>query len=183
MPETKQSSWVLVLIGCGKLLKALMLVVIALEIHHLLHRNVASTLEEWVRHARIDPGNHRVHALIARITGISPDKLRAISLGSFIYAALFATEGIGLILRQTWAEYLTVISTSLLLPLEVYEIVVSQHHRGVKIVVMLLNLAVVIYLIYRLWKNPKEMPGNKLPSEVYTPVTQAGSAPISDPGT
>ena len=32
-------------------------------------------------------------------------------------------EGIGLLMRRLWAEYLTVIATAILLPLEVYEIV------------------------------------------------------------
>ena len=37
-----------------------------------------------------------------------------------IYAELFLTEGIGLWLEQRWAEWLTVIITSALIPIEIY---------------------------------------------------------------
>jgi uncharacterized membrane protein (DUF2068 family) len=47
----------------------------------------------------------------------------ALSVGTFFYGGLFATEGIDLLLRKRWAEYFTIITTSLFIPLEIYEIV------------------------------------------------------------
>ncbi len=32
------------------------------------------------------------------------------------------TEGVGLLLRQYWAEYLTIFTTASLIPLEIYEL-------------------------------------------------------------
>jgi uncharacterized membrane protein (DUF2068 family) len=55
------------------------------------------------------------------------------------------TEGIGLALRKRWAEYLTIISTASLLPLEVYEIL--KRASAPKIVVLLANIAIVVYLV------------------------------------
>ena len=48
---------------------------------------------------------------------------------------------------KRWAEYLTFVSTTVLLPLEVYEII----HKGtvLKVIGFLINLAVVIYLLFR----------------------------------
>jgi len=43
------------------------------------------------------------------------------------------TEGVGLALRKRWAEYLTIIATSSLIPLEVYELI--QHFSVMKILV------------------------------------------------
>jgi hypothetical protein len=55
-------------------------------------------------------------------------------------------EAIGLWLTKRWAEYLTFIATTLLLPLEIYEII----HKGtaLKVIGFIINLAVVIYLLF-----------------------------------
>jgi uncharacterized membrane protein (DUF2068 family) len=153
--DRRDASWILVLIGFGKLLKAAVLIFFALELHHLLDANMADRLAAGFHHVRIDPGNQRVHDLIAKATGVSPATLHKIRLGSYLYAALFATEGIGLVLRKRWAEYFTTITTSLLLPLEAYEIFHSHHHQLAKVIVMAVNVLIVIYLIQRLIKTRK----------------------------
>jgi uncharacterized membrane protein (DUF2068 family) len=51
-------------------------------------------------------------------------------------------------LRKRWGEWLTVIITSSLVPIELYEI--YRHSSYVKLVVLALNVAIVIYLIYHI---------------------------------
>ena len=149
MANAKQSQWVLVLIGIGKLLKVAILLLLAFKLHSLLKPDAADTLKAWVRHIRVDPDNHFIHSLIARATGISHQQLRELRVGSFVYAGLYAVEGTGLVLRQRWAEYFTTITTGLLLPLEVYEILHGHRHM-LKIIVFLLNAAVMAYLVMQL---------------------------------
>jgi uncharacterized membrane protein (DUF2068 family) len=72
-------------------------------------------------------------------------KLKELSIGTFFYSGLFLTEGVGLALRKRWAEYLTIVSTASLLPLEIYEIV--KQVSALKIIVLLANIAVVVYLV------------------------------------
>ena len=62
------------------------------------------------------------------------------------YAALFLTEGTGLLFRQRWAEWLTIIATSSLMPIEVYEL--AKEFTAVRLLTLLVNAAVVVYLIY-----------------------------------
>jgi uncharacterized membrane protein (DUF2068 family) len=71
--------------------------------------------------------------------------LRAISAGTFCYAALLFTEGAGLMLRQRWAEYFTVIVTGSLIPLEVYELL--RHVTLTRLILIAINVAVVWYLV------------------------------------
>jgi uncharacterized membrane protein (DUF2068 family) len=47
-----------------------------------------------------------------------------------------------------WAEWLTVIITSSLVPFEIYEIV--RHPTWVRIMVLAINLAIVGYLLYNI---------------------------------
>jgi uncharacterized membrane protein (DUF2068 family) len=73
--------------------------------------------------------------------------LKEVGIALLAYAALEGVEAVGLWFARRWAEYLTFISTTILLPLEVYEII----HGGtvLKVIGFLINLAVVIYLLLR----------------------------------
>jgi uncharacterized membrane protein (DUF2068 family) len=68
------------------------------------------------------------------------------------------TEGVGLALRKTWAEYLTIISTASLLPLEVYEI--AKRADAARIVVLLANIAIVVYLVMEVRRTRHTQPRN-----------------------
>ena len=71
-----------------------------------------------------------------------------VSLG---YAGMLLAEGIGLWLEFTWAAYLTVVSTSLLLPFELYEVI--ERVSMLRVGVLLLNLIIVFYLISQLRRH------------------------------
>jgi len=135
-------------IGAYKVVKALLLIVVGCEILHLLKNDVADGLERWILVLRLDPDNRYVHGLISRLAGIDRQLLKQIGFGTFFYALLDGVEGVGLWLRRPWAEYLTVIATASLLPLEGYEI--YRKLSAARIAVLLFNLAIVSYLIYRL---------------------------------
>jgi len=68
--------------------------------------------------------------------------------GSLLYAALRYVEGLGLIWRQRWAAYVTVIATAAFIPLEVVEL--TRRVSWPKLVVIAMNVAVVWYLVARL---------------------------------
>jgi uncharacterized membrane protein (DUF2068 family) len=57
------------------------------------------------------------------------------------------SEGVALHLRKPWARWFTIIATSSLIPLEVYEIVRELHM--LRVVVLIVNVAVVMYLVRR----------------------------------
>jgi uncharacterized membrane protein (DUF2068 family) len=153
MAAHDRSAKALPLIGAFKLLKGMLLIGVAIEAHRLAHANVQASVLGWVRAVRVDPNNHIVHAVVGRIARIDERRLRQISLGTLLYAALYLTEGVGLLRRLRWAEYLTVVSTSLLLPIEGYELV--RHPSTGKLLVLLINAAVVTYLIYELRRQPR----------------------------
>lgn len=144
--QTQKSS-ALFLIGVFKLLKGFALLAVAFGALKFLHRDLSQTLEHWVNVLRVDPENHYVHRILARSLNVSPHQLKALSIGTFFYAAVFLTEGTGLLLRKRWAEYFTIISTGGLIPLEVYELV--KHVTPIKIAVLILNIAIVVYLVLR----------------------------------
>ena len=148
MSQREHPSRGLLVIAAFKLLKGLVLLVLGIGAHTLIDKNLVSVLEHWVNVFRVDPNNHYLHALLERIADLSPQRLKELSFGTFFYAALLLTEGVGLVLGKRWAEYFTIIATSSFIPLEIYEIF---HHANItKVVVLLINVAVVWYLAWEL---------------------------------
>ena len=72
--------------------------------------------------------------------------LRALGIALLSYGVLEGVEAVGLWFTKRWAEYLTFLATTLLLPLEVYEII----HKGtaLKVIGFIVNVAVVVYLLF-----------------------------------
>lgn len=137
----------LLLIAIVKLFKGVLLVAVGIGALKLLHRDIAATVMQWVNILRVDPDNRLIHGVLTRALGVSPNQLKALSAGTFIYAGLLLTEGMGLLLRKRWAEYFTIITTGGLIPLELYE--VSKHMSAGKVMVFLFNVAIVVYLVVR----------------------------------
>jgi len=81
-----------------------------------------------------------------RLFSLRSGTLREVGAVLLAYAVLEGVEAVGLWYVKRWAEYLTFLATTILLPLEIYEII---HRRsGLKIVGFIINVAVVIYLLY-----------------------------------
>lgn len=145
MTEKRKGSRGLWLIAAFKLVKGLGLLILAIGALKLLHKDVAAEAERWINFLRFDPHNHYIEKLLAKLGMIDERKLEELSVGTFFYAGLFLTEGIGLALRKRWAEYLTIVSTASLLPVEIYEI--TKRVTAGRIVLLLINIAVVAYLV------------------------------------
>jgi uncharacterized membrane protein (DUF2068 family) len=145
---TSSGSRVLRLIALFKFFKASILIVTGIGILRLMHNDAATTLDHWFARMGLDPGNRFVDYAISKAANIPPNKIKELGLGSFVYAALFLTEGIGLWTLKQWAEWFTVVITASLIPFEAWEL--YRHPTAVKVLVLLINLAVVAYLLYRI---------------------------------
>jgi uncharacterized membrane protein (DUF2068 family) len=141
------SSPILLVIALFKLIKAGLLIVAGIGAARLLHRDIAGTLQHWTQLLRVDPDNHYIHGLLVKILRVSPRQLRELSIGTFVYAGLFATEGLGLLLRKRWAEYLTIVITGALMPLEVFEL--AQRFTATRLAVLIVNALIVWFLVRR----------------------------------
>lgn len=145
--SSKSSSFVLVLIGAFKLFKALLLIAAGIGAIKLLHKDVGSTVAHWTQVLGLDPENRLVHGMLVKIFRVTPKQLKELSVGTFLYAGLFAIEGVGLLLRKRWAEYFTIVTTSGLIPLEIFEL--ARHFTVTKLLVAIVNVLIVLYLVVR----------------------------------
>jgi len=141
------------LIAAFKFFKGLALLAVGIGTLNLIHKNVAAQIEEWIELLQVDPQNHYIHRILEKLSKLDARRLKELSVGTFFYSALFLTEGIGLGLRKRWAEYLTIVSTSLFIPLEVYEL--AKRGTPLKGILLLVNAAIVAYLVKELRRNTR----------------------------
>lgn len=83
--------------------------------------------------------------VVDRWSDVSPDTV--ILLGTVIAAlgAVKWAEAVGLWMGKRWGEYLAAVATSAFIPLEIYELI--EHVSVFKIVLMLINVAAVVWLV------------------------------------
>ena len=155
MPHMKtrtRDSGILRLIALFKFVKAALLIAAGAGMLHLLHKDVDVELAHWIRRCGLDPGNHYIEQWLDKAGELTPHHLSVAAVASFIYAALFLVEGTGLWMQKRWGEWVTIIITSSLVPVEIYEL--WRHPNWAKIAVLIINVAVVFYLVHRVRSEP-----------------------------
>lgn len=144
----------LVVIGGFKLLEAAVLVLLGVGVIHLLHQDIGDELTHLFLSLRFDPEGRFASFLIDRASDITPHQLKQISIAIFAHAGLDVLEGVGLILRKIWAEFVTIAVSAFFLP---FEFVALAHHvTWVRIGITAINVAVVVYLIFHVQMRIRE---------------------------
>lgn len=105
-------------------------------------------MEMFTRHLlalfNVDIQKAYLQELVEWLTNVKDETIIGISAGMFILGTLNFAEAYGLHKRRRWAEWLTVIATSLFIPLELYEVV--QEQTPFRIGALFINVAIVYYL-------------------------------------
>lgn len=129
------------LIGAFKLLKAALLIALGVVWVSGIGEGALADAAAWTGALQ---GHHVVRRAVERLASLSGHQRHVIAIATFGYAALFAVEGVGLLLRRRWAEWMTVIVTGSFVPFELVGIV--RRPGPGKIVALALNVAIVVYL-------------------------------------
>ncbi len=145
-PDKAHRNRILLLIGLFKFLKMAALLTVGILVIHFRNANLTQIALHWVNKFRLDPHNHWVDLVLDHIALIHKKQMELLAGGTFVYAALFALEGIGLILEKTWGEYLVLVDTAILMPVEVYEI--TKKPDLLRITLLIGNALIFAYLVY-----------------------------------
>ena len=153
MSESNRSgSFGLRLIGAFKLVGGVLLIALGIGVFRQANADLGGEVGRLVAALKIDPDSYYIHRAIAMISGIKPAQLKAIGVGTFLYALLYLAEAVGLLLRKRWGEYLTVVATGLFIPLEIYES--AKRATPIRIGLLVVNAAILVYVISQL-RRPK----------------------------
>lgn len=162
MPAEKRShsrgDRALLVIAVFKFIKGVALLALAFGALSFFHKDVASQVVHWLDQLRIDPDNQFIGTLLSKLELVHTKELKELSALGAGYAALFLTEGTGLLFRRRWAEWLTIVATSSLMPLEMYELI--KEFTAVRLLALLVNAMVVLFLSYLVRQKEKKQGGN-----------------------
>ena len=142
--KPRHNGWMRV-IAVYKGAKTIGLILVAIAAFRLNSSQNFDHLVHWLEQLSLSDSNGLRWKLVDKLQSMGPSKFVAIGLVALAYAAIFATEGIGLWLQKYWAEWFTVFATGSLVPFEIYEAV--HRFSTFKLVALLANIAIVIYLV------------------------------------
>ena len=138
----------LAVIAWFKLIKALVLLFVGAGLLRLVDADIATFLAPAMNVFHLHAHSRLLHSLLLKLTFLSPHHVVMMAYASLLYATLLLVEGFGLWLQASWAAYLTVISTSLFLPIEFAE--VFRRASVAHVAVLLINVGIVVYLVVQL---------------------------------
>lgn len=139
------------LIAMLKLGKAALLIAAAYGVRELLNPIIGARIYRWA--LSLTGGSERQLALDALdwLNHLNPQRVGMVFAITSAYTLLFAAEGLGLWFHKRWAEWLTVVATSSLIPFEIWELWVRPPGKKLTVLVALIvNLAIVAYLALQL---------------------------------
>jgi uncharacterized membrane protein (DUF2068 family) len=138
-------------IAIYKFVKATLSVLSALIAWRLMNPHVEAEMRRWAGSLPVGFSEHLLREALAQVSGVPAFRWRQLGIVSLAYASVFTVEGVGLWRERRWAEYLTIVTSSLLLPFEFIAVL----HRAtlVRTGVLLANALIVAYLIVVTTRN------------------------------
>ena len=146
--EPRRTRRVLRLIALERIVRGALLLTAGIYLLFHLNSDFGRLADRVIRAVELDPRRPFLHRIVDYLHHLQASQVRVAALLALGYGVLELVEGTGLWLERLWAEYLTVIATSLLIPLELYELV----HRPTlwKAGGIVVNVAIVAYLVHAL---------------------------------
>jgi uncharacterized membrane protein (DUF2068 family) len=146
--NSPRSRRILRLIALERIVRGALLLGAAVYLLFHLNSDFGRLGERVMRAVELDPRRPFLHRIVAYLHHLHASEVRVAAVLALGYGLLELVEGTGLWLDQLWAEYLTVVATSLLIPLELYELV--HHPTALKAGGLAVNVLIVAYLVQQL---------------------------------
>lgn len=149
-----QQRRVLRAVAAFEFLKGIFVILMGICALALVHKDVWLYAESLLALFHISTDRHSAQLFLDFADNVTDARLWAAAQIAFAYSALRFTEAYGLWKARTWAEWVAFVSGSLLLPLEIRELL-----RGLTLLrcgLFLGNLAIVLYMLYVIVSNRRE---------------------------
>lgn len=110
------------------------------------------SLEQFTDLYLLESKHQLIDWILSKILQIQPTTLKFGGIFALFYAAITAIEAVGLWHQKAWAEFLVAVLVASSIPLELLEI--FEGINLLKIVLLIINIAVLSYLAQRLRSAP-----------------------------
>lgn len=131
--------------------KGVVVILAGLGLLALIHRDVQALAEDVVRHLHFNPAKRFPRIFLDAAASATDARLWTMALTAMAYALVRFVEAVGLWRQRVWAEWFGILSGSIYLPVELYELTVSV--RPVKLVILAVNLFIVGWLSWVRWQS------------------------------
>ncbi len=151
-------------IAAFKLGKGLFFVLVALGLYTLSDNDLPAEFREIVRWLHLDPEREFFVNIFKKLQRVTEANVLWVAGGTVAYAALALVEGVGLLLRHSWAAYLAIAESAFFIPVEIFKL--SQHVTWGLVFITLINILIVWYLFanrHRLFRHHHAQQEPRLP--------------------
>ena len=148
-PLAGRREWIgLALIALFTLLKGVVLLLVGAGLLRLVDPEIATFLAPAMDLLHLHGHSRLVHSLLLKVSGLSSHSVFLMAYASLLYSVFLLIEGCGLWLEASWAGHMAVISTTVFLPVEFYDVL--KQISVVHVTMLLFNVAIVGYLVAQL---------------------------------
>jgi len=144
-------------IALFKFFKAALLIATGYGVHLLLKESLLLRLREWTMTLTDSFTQRLLLRALGWVEGLGAKRIHIVMAVTLAYTAVVLTEGIGLWLRRTWGEWVTVIATASLIPFELWELIVRPPNRKLAVLAtVIVNVTILWYLTWLLRRRATE---------------------------
>ena len=149
-----------------KLVKGSLLLLAAVSIYLLAHKNLPDLFDQVIRWMRFDPEGRLFKDIGDRLENVTPRNVHVVASWMFLYGLFLTVGGLGLAFRAHWAVWLAIGESAFFIPIEIYELI-RRHtpdaearahamlaHPKIEIAIV---LAVNVFIVWYLFKNRQRL--------------------------
>ena len=122
----------------------------------LIHQKIQSVAELLVAHLHLNPAHHIPKIFIEAAGNLTDRRIVLFAFFALLYASMRFVEAYGLWFARRWAEWFALLSGAIYLPIELFEL--AKGVTWLKILFILVNLFIVLYMALMLKRKSKEPP-------------------------
>ena len=141
--NSKRAPTLYAIIGI-KLLKGLVFLSLAVIAYALSDNDLPAELRHLLDQLGLNPERRFFADLAVRVGKITEANVLWVAAGTLVYSLFSLVEGVGLIVRVSWACWMAIGESSFFIPIEVYELV--RKPSVMVLVILVINIVIVGYL-------------------------------------
>ena len=144
-----------------KLIKGTLLLLAAVSVYLLAHKDLPDLFDQFIRWMHLDPEGRFFNAISDRLDTVTPGHMHVVASWMFLYSLFLLVGGTGLAFRAKWAIWLAIGESAFFIPIEIFELVrrrlpnppdqphpeFFQHIKINLLIVLALNILIVWYLL------------------------------------
>ena len=121
-PEKKRAPTLYFIVAI-KLMKGVLLLLLALGVFSLANKNLPDLFNQFLRWVHLDPERSFFTGIGDWLDTVTPTNVRVVASGTLLYGLFLLVGGSGLAFRAKWAIWLAIGESAFFIPIEIFELV------------------------------------------------------------